>query len=181
MTHLEVEEQQPLALCGNRSFLPGSKSDNYPEILRKYIHPEFKAIDIKEDHRSDPIQSLGSQLRATVDSYFNAAINQTRAQSCSALFIKNLPIKTAGDFHDLVAALDFEKMSYAAGSGFRESLNDLVYTASDEPAEFTIEPHNEMSYNRCFPSKVQQQNDIILFFIVLKTIFKSKLQKTAWY
>ena len=45
-------------------------------------------------------------------------------------------------------------MVYTNGSGFREPLNELVYTASDEPAVFTIEPHNEMSYLDTFPSKV---------------------------
>ena len=53
-----------------------------------------------------------------------------------------------------MAALDYEKLTYADGSGFRTPLNDLVYTASDEPAEFTIEHHNEMSNTRRYPSKV---------------------------
>ena len=58
-------------------------------------------------------------------------------------------------------------MVYTNGSGFREPLNEFVYTASDEPAAFTIEPHNEMSYLDTFPSKVcisfKLINDIFLW------------------
>ena len=85
----------------------------------------------------------------------------------NALLIKNLPITSAGDFHDFLAGCGYEKMVYTNGSGFREPLNEFVYTASDEPAAFTIEPHNEMSYLDTFPSKVcisfKLINDIFLW------------------
>ena len=45
-------------------------------------------------------------------------------------------------------------MAYEAGSGYREKVVEKVYTASDEPPEFSIEPHNEMSYLSIFPTRV---------------------------
>ena len=46
-------------------------------------------------------------------------------------------------------------MTYRYGSAFRQPAIGDVYSASDEPKEVCIEPHNEMSYLKTFPAKVR--------------------------
>ena len=42
------------------------------------------------------------------------------------------------------SAVDYPRMGYDGGSGVRTTVADLAMTASDEPPNFTIEPHQEM-------------------------------------
>ena len=57
-------------------------------------------------------------------------------------------------FRDFVDGLGYTDMSYASGTAIRERVNELVYTANDEPPSFCVEPHNEMSYVSVYPTKV---------------------------
>ena len=163
------EEQQPVVPCRNRPYLPGSNSSNFPKTLRRYIHPEFKCVDINQEHRSTTAKELGNLLRPFIDSYLDKKNNKhddNLNPHYSALLIKNLPISSASDFDDFITGCDYEQMNYTNGSGFREPLSESVYTASDEPAVFTIEPHNEMSYLKTFPAKVLST---FAYFIIMKT------------
>ena len=47
-------------------------------------------------------------------------------------------------------------MIYKGGTAFREQVDKSAgtYTASDDPDDVTIDPHNEMSYSEVYPSKV---------------------------
>ena len=125
---------------------------NFPETLPIYNHRDFKAIEIP-DHNNN-IVSIGASLRPLLDDIFNH-------QSKSAILIKNLPITETEDFHDFIQGCAYTPMTYESGSAYRAPLDDLVYSASDEPPEFSIEPHNEMSYLSTFPQKVKGVKDIL--------------------
>jgi len=139
-----LEEQQPTIKCRNRDFFAGSTSSNLPETLPKFVHKNFKAITVNKSNEG--LAELGGKLYPFIENYID--------QSYSAILIKNLPIKEAKDFNALVAGFEYKPMNYEAGNGFRDKVVGTIYTASDEPPEFSIEPHNEMSYLFTFPKRV---------------------------
>ena len=151
---LSINQQQPTIQCQNRKFLAGSSSKNFPITLPKFVHKDFTAIKITDKHQGEDIKSLGAAIRPTLDSMFQA--------NKSAVLIKDLPITVGKDFHDFVEGCAYEAMTYESGSGFRAAVDDLVYTASDEPPPFSIEPHNEMSYLSKFPQKVTTYSSVLL-------------------
>ena len=140
-----VEDQQPTIKCRNRKFLAGSTSLNLPETVPKYLHENFKGISINQQNIED-LSEVGRKLHPIIEDYIN--------QSYTAILIKDLPIKEANDFNAFVKGFLYEPMSYEAGNGYRENVVEKVYTSSEEPPEFTIEPHNEMTYLATFPRRV---------------------------
>ena len=78
----------------------------------------------------------------------------THISKYPAILIKNLPYKNADDISAICKGFSYDQMNYEFGSGFREELAERVYSASDEPDNFCIDPHNEMSYLPNSPSKV---------------------------
>ena len=139
-----VEDQQPTIKCRNHKFLSGSKSINLPETVRKFTHKNFKVISVNQCN--EDLTEMGKQLQPIIEDYLD--------QSFSTILIKDLPIKEAREFNALVEGFGYVPMSYEAGSGNRENIIGVVYTASDEPRDFSIEPHNEMAYLPTFPTRV---------------------------
>jgi len=127
-----VKEQQPIIKCRNREFLPGATLAGMPEALSTDMHKNFKAIAINKS--SSPLTEIGKKLRPIIEDYIS--------QDHAAILIKNLPIKEAKDFDALVEGFGYEPMNYEFGSGYRDKITGEVYTASDEPKEFVIPPHN---------------------------------------
>ena len=148
--YTEVESlanQQPEIQCRNRKYLVGSSSKNFPKTVPIYTHREFKGIAIAEACKEKQIQEIGANIRPSLDAIFE--------ENKSCILIKNLPIKEARDFNDFVKGLDYAPMSYDSGVGFRTEVESLLYSASDEPPEYSIELHNEMVYLSSFPAKVR--------------------------
>ena len=57
------------------------------------------------------------------------------------------------DFKSFLSNLGYRFFEHGV-TGYRTPLGDHVYTASDDPPEVTMEPHNECSYSPFFPKKV---------------------------
>lgn len=57
------------------------------------------------------------------------------------------------DFKSFVSNLGYKFFEHGV-TGYRTPLGDHVYTASDDPPEVTMEPHNECSYSPFYPQKV---------------------------
>ncbi|KAL9980626.1 hypothetical protein ACROYT_G009235 [Oculina patagonica] len=74
----------------------------------------------------------------------------------SAILFCDLPAKTTEDFSVIAQATQGKTLTYIGGKGFRTQIDKSAgtYTASIDPPNYTIEPHNEMSINDVFPSKV---------------------------
>eukprot|EP00111_Clytia_hemisphaerica_P001787 TCONS_00005039-protein len=141
-----IANQQPHIQCRSRKYLAGSSSSNLPETVPIYTHSEFKGIAITDAHIDKQIQEIGASIRPSLDQIFQ--------QNKSCILIKNLPIKEAKDFNDFVKGLDYVAMSYDTGVAFRSEVESLLYSASDEPSEYSIELHNEMVYLSKFPGKI---------------------------
>lgn len=79
---------------------------------------------------------------------------EVNLHQCGAMLLCGLPLVTADDFLHFTSGLEYEPMSYASGTAVRHHVTASVMTASDEPPDFNIEPHNEMAYARIYPSKI---------------------------
>ena len=71
----------------------------------------------------------------------------------TALFYRNLPLQNMADFQLFIQGLDYKFFEHGV-TGYRTPLGSHVYTASDDPCQVTMEPHNEVSYSPVFPKKV---------------------------
>ena len=134
---------KPLIKLRNENFLSGTSSLNMPEYIQNFDSPYLKAAKI--DKHYSQLKDLGKDIQE----YLETSINQY-----SALLIKNLPYKTAEDISEICNGFTFEQMTYESGTGYRYKLAKNVYSASEEPENFTIEPHNEMAYLENYPTKV---------------------------
>lgn len=146
----EIQQlNQPEIKIRNRPYLPGSQSVNLPETISLKSSPFLKTVQFNYEHtKADySLSKIGGKINDISEEFF-------RSQQYYAIHIRNLPIQTAKDFQEVMKHLNRKPMDYINGNGFREKLLDRVYTASDEPPEFSIEPHNEMSYLHDFPTKV---------------------------
>ena len=133
----------PVIRCKNRSFLPGSTSENYPQYLSNNCKHGFKAIRAPD---GVGLYEAGKKLRKFLDENWN---------EFQAILVKSLPITTSEDFSEFGKTLGYPPKTYRYGSGPRETVIGNTYSASDEPKEYSIEPHNEMAYLNTFPSKVR--------------------------
>ena len=141
----EVSEDDlntPLIPCRNRSFLPGSPSETFPDYLSNKPNNGFKGIRVSNKFG---LHEAGKKLRKFLDA---------NLIDHPAVLVRSLPITNAEDFYAFGKALGYQPMAYLGGTGFRQTVVGEVYSASDEPKEYTIEPHNEMSYLTTFPKKV---------------------------
>lgn len=68
-------------------------------------------------------------------------------------FHRNLPLQNMDDFRSFIHGLGFKFFEHGV-TGYRTPLGSHVYTASDDPPEVTMEPHNECSYSPLVPRKV---------------------------
>ena len=118
-------------------------SENFPEYLSNTPKHSFKAI---RSPNGVGLHEAGNQLRKFLDENWN---------EFQAILVKSMPINTSEDFSEFGKTLGYPPMTYRYGSAFRQTIVGDTYSASDEPKEFCIEPHNEMSYLKSFASKVR--------------------------
>ncbi|XP_070568314.1 dapdiamide synthesis protein DdaC-like [Ptychodera flava] len=71
-----------------------------------------------------------------------------------ALLFRGLPLKNGNDFSKFMRRLKDSLMRYEGGTAVRHEVAGSVYTASNDPPEYSIEPHNEMAYSDQHPLKV---------------------------
>ncbi|XP_002165175.1 dapdiamide synthesis protein DdaC [Hydra vulgaris] len=131
----------PVTQIKNRPYLPGSLSNAFPDVLKCEYKPGLKILTTSEKD----LQSIASELRN---------FSTLCMPEISAILLKNLPINTAEEFSLFTKALNFKPLTYAGGSGFRKTIAGDVYSASDDPSIYSIEPHNEMSYMTIYPTKI---------------------------
>ena len=130
-----------------RKYLPGSAGSGFPEFLASPTDSFPYAV-----HATKPslltLQDWARECREFIDGQlFNKEV----------ILLRDLPLSSAADFAAFSVALGYKKMNYIGGSGNRSKTDATAgtYTASDDPPEFSIEPHNELSYAPKFPHKVR--------------------------
>ena len=147
-TQLRQEEiHQPVIRCRDRPFLAGGDSEKLPEYLPREINKYFCGLKVDEEpHGKNNLKDIGKEFRRYIDENLN---------QYSAFLLKGgVPSASMEDFNKLISAIDYKPYFYDAGTAARSTVGDFLYTASDEPPEISIEPHNEMSYLETQPTKV---------------------------
>ena len=129
-----------------RQFLPGSSEGGFPEFLAEPRDSFPLAVRVNNSN-----QSSLPELTTKCMEYVEENILHS-----PALLFRGLPAKTAEDFSIIAQAIQ-NQFCYDGGTGYRTTIDKkrMVTTASEEPYEYTIEPHNEMSYTRISPSRVR--------------------------
>ncbi|KAL9955668.1 hypothetical protein ACROYT_G037021 [Oculina patagonica] len=141
----EIQPNTPSRLAG-KEFLPGSTGEGFPEVLSPPTEtfPHAVRVDNPGLHSMDDcIISCRQYLQENLSHY-------------GAVLLRNLPLKTAADFSRMTQGLGYKGMTYQGGAVEREELDSKsgTYTASDEPPQAVIEPHNEMAYSPVYPPKL---------------------------
>lgn len=127
-----------------RPHLPSGTSEWLPETISA---PKGKfPLLVEATGVVDP-----SDLRSFIDNHLHEA---------GALVFRGLPVKTPDHFSQLTADLGFGQLVLAGGGTARSVVARGVRSASDEPPEHTIEPHQDMAHNPEAPA--------ILAFLMLQ-------------
>ena len=130
----------------DRQFLPGSSGGGFPEFLAEPRNSFPLGVGVNNRNQSS-LAELSKKCMDYLEENF----------SCSpAILFRGLPAETAEDFSVITKASKM-KCAHFGGTGYRTLIDKEagVATASDDPDEYTIEPHNEHSYMAIFPSKVR--------------------------
>ena len=129
-----------------RKFLPGSLGADFPEFLAEPRESFPLGVRVKNGNHAS-LAELTAQCMEYLEENFSHS---------PAILFRGLPAKTARDFSIIAQAIPGKSMSYDGGSGFRVNVDKDVgiYTASDDPDDYTIEMHNELPYSEVFPSRV---------------------------
>jgi len=132
----------------DRPFTVGSTGEGFPEFLgepRESLPHGLRVIN--------PHQSSLAELTAKCMEY----VEENHAEHPAILF-RGLPAETAQDFTTITKAIPWKGMDYRSGASFRQKIDKSAgtYTANDDPDDLSIDPHNEMSYNKVYPTKVSR-------------------------
>lgn len=71
-----------------------------------------------------------------------------------AVLLRGLPLTDEHDFSRFVSSLGWEVLKLGGGGTQRSDVAKGVRTASDEPAEHTIEPHMDMAHSKAHPKRI---------------------------
>jgi hypothetical protein len=138
-----VVDMQAVRLRG-RTFTPGSNGVSgvsLPQTLRTPTPVFPLTFGQGPDLSTQSIVEQAKHMRSILDS---------RLHEVGAVLFTGLPLPGAKSFHDLVAELGYDEWpEYLGGTTIRNG----TAVASLEPMNFTIEPHQELSYQAQQPSK----------------------------
>ncbi|XP_077864986.1 dapdiamide synthesis protein DdaC-like [Saccoglossus kowalevskii] len=134
----------PSRLAG-RPYLPGSNTPNFPEFLGKPSTAFPLVLTPEESDSKVEIDDWAMASRKEMDNSL---------ENAGAILFRGLPLTCADDFSKFVDHLGFQSLKYRGGAGRRHQVADYVMTASNEPREFTIDLHTEMSNLGYWPSKL---------------------------
>lgn len=90
------------------------------------------------------------RLLSSERDFFNAMLLKH-----GGLLFRNFPIESALDFTSLIKSLSQEKfINYIGGDSPRKKIHEGVYTSTEAPPSLKIPMHNELSYNKNYPSHI---------------------------
>ena len=129
----------------DRPFTVGSTGEGFPEFLGEPRESFPHGVRVINPH-----QSSLAQLTAKCMEY----VEENHAQHPAILF-RGLPAETAQDFATIGKGIPWKGMTYEGGASYRQKIDKSVrtYTANDDPENLSMDPHNELSYAKVFPSR----------------------------
>ncbi|XP_035664553.1 dapdiamide synthesis protein DdaC-like isoform X1 [Branchiostoma floridae] len=135
------------AKLAGRPFLPGSDTKGFPATLNP-IRVDFPAVfhpKAPADADKLPLEEWGAMVREIVD---------RELSKTGVLLFRGLPIRTREDYARLFDGTGLAPRDYVGHAGRREQLDTNVYSSNDDPLEFTIDIHTELSFMPAPPQKV---------------------------
>ncbi|WP_420474265.1 TauD/TfdA family dioxygenase [Noviherbaspirillum sp. ST9] len=126
----------------NRKFLAGSRSTCFPVSIPS-AEGMVNAMRLVAPEREET--EIAHACREMIDSHLPAR---------GAILLRGLPLETTRDFNHFLELLDYPPFGYEGGIAVRNRTDKLVYEASQEHADITMTPHNEMAYLKRFPRKI---------------------------
>lgn len=132
----------------DRPFLPGASEGGFPEFLSGPRDSFPLAVQVLNSKQSSLRELTTKCMEYMEQNIFHSP----------AILFRGLPAKTAEDFTTIAQAIKGQTLTHQGGLGNRSRVDEKTgtYTASDHPKPFTIELHNELSFNDIFPSKVSR-------------------------
>ena len=70
------------------------------------------------------------------------------------ILFRGFPVKSADEFSAFIRGISGELLEYRERSSPRSLVQENIYTSTDYPADQSIFPHNENSYQRTWPLKI---------------------------
>ena len=130
----------------DRPSMAGSTGEGFPEFLAEPRESFPHGVLV-----TNPQQSSLAQLTAKCMKYVEENLIHH-----PAILFRNLPGQTEEDFSIIAREIPGKALTYEGGASFRQRIDENIgtYTANNDPDEISIDPHNEMSYNNVYPSKV---------------------------
>ena len=131
-----------------RQFLPGALEGGFPEFLEEPRESFPLGMRVLNSNQSS-LAELATKCMQYVEN--NLSHNP-------AILFRGLPAKTAEDFSIIAQVIQGQTLTFKGGLGYRAQVDEKVgtYTASEHPKPYSIDLHNEMSFNDIFPSKVSR-------------------------
>ena len=126
--------------------MAGSTGEGFPEFLAEPRESFPHGVLV-----TNPQQSSLAQLTAKCMEYVEENLTHH-----PAILFRNLPAQTEEDFSIIAREIPGRALTYEGGASLRQRIDENIgtYTANNDPDEISIDPHNEMSYNNVYPSKV---------------------------
>lgn len=148
----EEEAEKPPIQLSMRKFVVSSEAPHFPQQLR-HADPSFptpvplSSTTLEGDSFEDATAAVAKEMRAAIDG---------QLLDKGALVFGGLQRWTEqpAAWSQLVSALGYPAMAYTGGTAARTVMADAVLTASDDPPQVSIDPHQEMSYAARYPGKL---------------------------
>jgi len=133
---------RPAVALQKRMFTPGSEYLS-PEVAPP--RPPFPLCMEVCPGAEAELKEHGAEMRKLLNS---------RLHEVGAVLFQGLPLSGTKDFDELIGSLGWELFGeYKGGTAIRKISSEASMEASAEPFNFTIEPHQELSYSSAFPAK----------------------------
>ncbi|XP_077977805.1 dapdiamide synthesis protein DdaC-like [Glandiceps talaboti] len=129
---------QTTAVLAGRDWLPGAKSKGcqFPQYMASPTENLPAVYQCKESSQRS-LDDLAKEAREILEDELHIH---------GAMLFRNLPLPNGATFSKFISGLGYTMMGYEGGSGVRHKVEKDVLTASNDPPEYSIEPHNEMAY-----------------------------------
>ena len=142
-----------------RQFLPGASEGGFPEFLAEPRESFPLGVRVLNSNQSS-LAELATKCMEYV---------QENLSHNPAILFRGLPAKTAEGFSTIAQVIQGQTLTFQGGLGYRARVDEKVgtYTASEHPKPYSIELHNEMSFNDIFPSKVSRHVECGINYSIL--------------
>ncbi|KAJ8607027.1 hypothetical protein CTAYLR_006251 [Chrysophaeum taylorii] len=137
----------PVKVRGRKN-LPSGNSSRLPSTIFSPRGDFPLVLEATNPAVTDPTRSLAAYAVAARTA-LDAALDIH-----GAVVFRGLPLSRSEDLGRFVSLLGLKSVFLEGGGTARSVVARGVRSASDEPADHTIEPHQDMAHNPLFPSKL---------------------------